>query len=471
MPAKGDSMRVPLNQDVVFKMSISKRPAVRASAKGNGKDAIVFEPFEGSEYIVYDSSQNSPRGFGVRVGKTSKRYIVQRKIGDKITKWVVGGCGDLTIDEARDKAREDLKVATKHGQSPTAMAKKKAADALTLGDCFDAYKEYLRTGKNPPAKENSLLSMAKGRAKFKDWNDKTIASLTSKMIVERFDKLAVAGRTAAEAASRWATAAVNRAIVEEGEDAKSEGREPSLVYNPFTTLKTLKKYRSRSQLAQDYKRKGIRNPMDPKEGLGKWLEAVWGKKPTNPTGADFLILLLLWGMRKAECSELKWRHRITTDEAATSSHVDLAKKRVFLFDPKNRMDHELPLAPCAAELLRRRDEEGAAKGSKWVFPARSPLSKTGHYSDCQSLLKYVREEAGIDVLRPHDLRRTFGRIAEDLGFPFSTIQRLLNHVRTADATARYVEQSWDRLAERMKRLETEILGTYPAAYNALKPLN
>jgi integrase len=383
---------------------------------------------------------------------------------------VVGGCGDLTIDEAREKAREGLKVAAKHGQSPTTMAKKKAADALTLGDCFDAYERYLRTGKNPPAKENSLLSMAKGRAKFADWNDRPIGSLTSKMIVERFDALAPAGRTAAEAASRWATAAVNRAIVDESEDAKSEGREPALVYNPFTTLKTRKKYRSRSQLAQEYKRKGIRNPMDPKVGLGKWLEAVWGKKPNNPTGADFLILVLLWGMRKNECAELKWRHRITPQEAATSSHVDLAKRLVFLYDPKNRMDHELPLAPCAAELLRRRDEDSADRTSKWVFPARSPASKTGHYSNCNSLLKYVREEAGIDVLRPHDLRRTFGRIAEDLGFPFTTIQRLLNHVRTADATARYVEQSWERLGERMERLEKEILGAYPTAYNALRPL-
>ncbi|WP_426105469.1 tyrosine-type recombinase/integrase [Massilia sp. TSP1-1-2] len=460
-------MKVPLNQDVVLKMSLSRRPEHKASA--SGKTSIVYAPFDGGEYITYDSSQNSPRGFGVRVGKTGKSYIVQRAINGKVTKWVVGKVGDLTIDEAREKAREGIQISIKHGVTPTKVERERAANELTLGECFDDYRSFL-VKRNPPAKENSLLSMAKGRSKFKDWDDRKVTSLSSKMIVDRFDALVPAGRTAAEAACRWANAAVNRAIKVEAEQAKSQRRDPTLEYNPFITLKTQEMYRTRAQLAQDYKRKGIRNPMDPMDNLGKWVQAVWNKKAANPTGADFLLLTLLWGMRKTEASQVKWRHRIDAAEAAQSSWVDLAKRKVYLFDPKNRSDHELPIAPCALELLRRRDEEGPGRVSKWVFPARSSRSATGHYSDCNSLLKYVREEAGIDVLRPHDLRRTFGRIAEDLGFPYSTIQRLLNHVRMADSTVSYSEQSWPRLAERMERLEEAILGTYPVALAALRPV-
>jgi hypothetical protein len=114
-------MKVPLNQDVVLKMSLSRRPELKASA--SGKTSIVYGPFDGGEYITYDSSQNSPRGFGVRVGKTGKSYIVQRAINGKVTKWVVGKVGDLTIDEARDKAREGIQISIKRvGSTCTPMA-------------------------------------------------------------------------------------------------------------------------------------------------------------------------------------------------------------------------------------------------------------------------------------------------------------------------------------------------------------
>jgi hypothetical protein len=281
-------------------------------ASASGKTSIVYAPFDGGEYITYDSSQNSPRGFGVRVGKT---YIGQRAVSGKVTKWVVGKVGDLTIDEAREKAREGIQISIQHGVKPTKVERERAANEITLGDCFDDYKSYL-IKKNPPAKENSLLSMAKGRGKFKDWDDRKVTSLSWKMIVDRFDASVPVGHTAAEAASRWANDAVNRAIKVEAEQSKSQRREPTLEYNLFITLKTQEKYRTRSQLAQDYKRKGIRNPMKyrtrsqlaqdykrkgirnpmPMENLGKWVQTVWNKKAANSTGADFFLLTLLWGM-------------------------------------------------------------------------------------------------------------------------------------------------------------------------------
>lgn len=465
-------MKVPLNQDTVHRMSITSRPKLKVKPGGKGKNSIVFEPFDGDEYIVYDSSQNSPRGFGVRVGKTSKRYIVQRKVGAKITKWVVGGCGDMTLDDARDKARVGIQESIKHGESPTKIARQKAASELTLGDCFDAYTEFLE-GRSPAAKENSFKSLSTGRKKFSAWEGRTVRSISAQMVLERFDELAKVHRTAAEAASRWALVAVGKAIERENHNAAAGNRPPSLVYNPFTILKTEQRFRSRAALEQEYKRKGIRNPMDPKTSLAKWLEVVWRKKRTNPTGADFLILTLLWGMRRGESCKVKWRHRITDAEASQCSFVDLKNRRLFVFDPKNRMDHELPLGPCALELLTQREEKSQGEtgpSRQWVFPARSPRSKTGHYSDPQTLLRYVREEAGIDVLRSHDLRRTFGRITEDLGFPPSTIKRLMNHSSLADPTTRYTDQTWRRLQQRMTRVEEVVLGSSPMVYNALRPI-
>jgi hypothetical protein len=277
-------MKVPLSQDVVLKMSLPRRPELKASA--SGKTSIVYAPFDGGEYITYDSSQNSPRGFGVRVGKTGKSYIVQRAINGKVTKWVVGKVGDLTIDEARDKAREGIHISIKHGVTPTKVERERAANELTLGDCFDDYRNYL-VKRNPPAKENSLLSMAKGRSKFKDWDDRKVTSLSSKMIVDRFDALVPAGRTAAEAACRWANAAVNRAIKVEAEQAKSQRRAPTLEYNPFITLKTQEMYRTRAQLAQDYKRKGIAIPWTPWITWANWCRRSGTRRRPTPPGPIF----------------------------------------------------------------------------------------------------------------------------------------------------------------------------------------
>jgi integrase len=463
-------MKIPLNQDVVLRMSITSRPILKVNK--SGKASIVFESFAGSEYIIYDSSQNSPRGFGVRVGKTSKRYIVQRKIGDKITKWVVAGVGEMNLDPAREKARLGIQESKRHGETPTKLDKKKAADEITLGECFDSYAESLQH-RSPPAKTNSFKSLNAARNKFSDWENKRVKAISAQMVLARFDEVAELARTAAENAGRWAMAAVAKAIELETHNAASTNRDPILTYNPFTILKTEKRFRSRATLEQEYKRNGIRNPMDPKENLGKWIQAVWRKKLTNPTGADFLILTLLWGMRRGESCCIRWHHRITDAEAQSCSFVDLKNKRLFIFDPKNRLDHELPLGPCAMELLTRREElsrEFEPHKGQWVFPARSPASTLGHYSDPQTLLRYVREEAGIDVLRPHDLRRTFGRVTEELGFSPTTIKRLLNHSTLADSTSRYTDPAWTSLQDKMMRIEEVVLGSCPDVYNALRPI-
>lgn len=451
-------------------MSVTSRPTLKEKPGGKGKSSIVFEPFEGSEYIVYDSSQNPPRGFAVRVGKTSKRYIVQRKVGEKITKRVVAGCSDMTLDEARDKARIGIQASVKYIEGPTKIDRQKTVDELTLADCFESYIAHLK-GRLPPAKQNSFKSLANGWKKFADWEAKTVRSISAKMALARFDVIAGSDRTAAEAASCRALAAVGKAVEFEAHHAAGANRPASLVYNLFTILKTEQRFRSRAALEQEYKRKGIRNPMDP---LGKWLAAVWGKKAANPTGADYLNFTLLWGMRRGGSCKVKWRHRITDIEARDSSFVDLKNKRLFVFDTKNRMDHELPLGPCAMELLTRRHEDSqreAGPPTKWVFPARSPASKTGHYSDPRILMEAAREEAGIDLLRPHDLRRTFGRIAEDLGFLPNTIKRPLNHSALSDATSRYTDQTWRRLQDRMVRVEEVVLGSCPKVYKALRPVH
>lgn len=66
----------------------------------------------------------------------------------------------------------------------------------------------------------------------------------------------------------------------------------------------------------------------------------------------------------------------------------------------------------------------------------------------------------------HDLRRTFGRVAEGLT-SYSVVKRLLNHRNTTDPTERYAMPDNDRIYEALQSIELHMLMTAPELYNTL----
>jgi integrase len=204
--------------------------------------------------------------------------------------------------------------------------------------------------------------------------------------------------------------------------------------------------------------------------MGPWLNAINNRRKNNRTGCDYLFLSTLWGSRKNEGADLKWRHLISDDESATSSYVDLDVKArtVYFRDTKNGEDHELPLTDAVYELLLQRKSmsKNNGKNAHWVFPAESKFSKTGHYSDASSLIGYICDDADIKKIGMHDLRRTMGRIAEELT-SYAMVKRVLNHSNLSDPTSRYTEAEWERLKEVMQRIELHILAAAPVVFNML----
>jgi integrase len=133
----------------------------------------------------------------------------------------------------------------------------------------------------------------------------------------------------------------------------------------------------------------------------------------------------------------------------------------------------------ATELLRRRQASAAeecarrgfdAKSRGFVFPARSKQSKSGHYSDATALLDALRDEAGIEKLTRHDLRRSFGAMMTTMDVPEGVRKRFFNH-SDASVTDTYTRAEWAMLREWMTRIEQEILAKAPNVYNALKPVD
>jgi len=68
-------MKLKLSQDLVLKLTIDKK--IKEILHGK----IIFEQnFSKSEYYVYDDHRETTTGFSVKVSKTKKYYVIQRRV-------------------------------------------------------------------------------------------------------------------------------------------------------------------------------------------------------------------------------------------------------------------------------------------------------------------------------------------------------------------------------------------------------
>lgn len=419
----------------------------------------------------------------MKVSLTKKTYVIQRRVssGDRsvsegkkpssVLKVKVGNVSDFpSIDQAREVARELVQTMIATKRNPNRIKRETEASELTISEVFAQYRQHL-LGRAKPAKPNTLAVLDKAQNRLSEWAGLRVKDLTGNEILRKFDEIASRARTAAEQTFRWINVAVRHAIEIEASNAQTQQRQPSLSYNPFSILKVQKKFRTRSELEDSYRAKGVRNPLSPKDTLGRFLTALYNKRSFNRLGCDYLLLTVLLGARKEETASLCWRETLTSEEAKTTSYVDLSNRTIRFYDTKNRNDHELPICDAVKRILEdRRDivqeTETRPERLKWVFPARSKRSKIGHYSDSKSLREYLCQEAGILKLGMHDLRRTFGRVAEEL-VSYAVVKRLLNHRNTTDPTERYAEPDQERIFEALQRIELHMLMTAPKLYNVL----
>ncbi|WP_247181196.1 tyrosine-type recombinase/integrase [Escherichia coli] len=472
-------MKTTLSQAfIINKLSIGVKSTLNHAGK------VVFEANpEHKPYIVFDDHRDSPVGFGVKVSLTKKTYVIQRRVssGDRsvsegkkpssVLKVKVGNVSDFpNIDQAREVARQLVQTMIATKRNPNRIKRETEASELTISEVFAQYRNHLM-GRSKPAKPNTLAVLDKAENRLSEWAGLRVKDLTGNEILRKFDEIASRARTAAEQTFRWINVAVRHAIEIEAGNAQTQQRQPSLSYNPFSILKVQKKFRTRSELEDSYKAKGVRNPLSPKDTLGRFLTALHNKRSFNRLGCDYLLLTVLLGARKEETASLCWREVLTEEEARTTSYVDLENRMIRFFDTKNRNDHELPICDATKRILEDRrdivnDNEKRADKRKWFFPARSSRSKIGHYSDSKSLRENLCQEAGIVKLGMHDLRRTFGRVAEELT-SYAVVKKLLNHRNTTDPTERYANPDQDRVYEALQRIELNMLLTSPELYNSL----
>ena len=138
--------------------------------------------------------------------------------------------------------------------------------------------------------------------------------------------------------------------------------------------------------------------------LHKLLDEQSGK--SREQQADIVRLLLLTGCRRSEIVQLRWSE-VRDDVLA------LADSKT---GPRN-----VPLNAGARRILERQPECGSA----FVFPSpRDPARPRGLNLP---LWYRVRQEAGIEDVRLHDLRHTLASHAVMNGVPVPVVSRLLGH--------------------------------------------
>ncbi len=469
-------------------LSFARIPVISDAGK-----VVKFAPnSDQKRYVIFDGHRDAPVGFGVAVNRTGMSYILQRRVGSRVLKATIGSCRDLTLAKAREEAKITLERMRATGQSPAQSKQLEKEElrvaSMTLAECFAMYRRHLLE-RAKPAKPSSLRGLEQAEKRLDRPKIQLLACQIGELIHEQrildaFDEIARGRRklvdgtkranpkskvydtptlTTAELTFRWASRAVSYCMEREKRIAANANRSSSLQMNPFGVLHEEGRYRTREQLEAHYEVSRARNPLQLRDGsLGRFLTALWERRKVDNyrTACDYLLLTLLWGTRRGEAAPLRWRHRITKDEALINSWVDLDAGWASFFDTKNGATHMLPLAPGARRILMLREEASRKEASPWVFPARSSRAMQGHYLDSKAILQGLKVSGEIEELRTHDLRRTFATVAEEVT-SYAVVKRLLNHRNLRDVTGRYSKVDDVRLLEEITRVEKVLLSAEP----------
>lgn len=380
-------------------------------------------------------------GFAIRVNSTCKTYIVEKKVLGKTVRSTIGLHGNLTLAQARDIARDKLAQMSQginpNNEKKKAIAAEKAKSDLskskpTLKQAFDNYL-FHKTLKPRSVKDYTIVV----DDYLKEWQDIKLDDISRSMIQAKHSELSQRSKAQANMAMRVFRAIYNYSV----EHYLDENDKPILdAHNPIKTLN------AKNAWNKIRRRKTYIN----EDQLPDWIKAVFQYQDRGQqleTNRDFLLTLILTGFRRDECESLPW------------SSIDLKYGRITSVDPKNGEPHTLPMGDFLFALMKKRHSQAK---TEWVFP--SAKSKSGHIVNISKVRQKINDSCGVKFSF-HDLRRTFGSIAENLDYGKYTIKRLLNHKEDddRDVTAGYVQVSDKKLREAMNAIEDIVLGEYKIA--------
>lgn len=366
-------------------MGLTKRQVDAAVHNGSG------------QHILYDG--DIP-GFGLRVYPSGEKAFVlrYRTQAGQLRMLTLGKYGVLTLPQAKELARHAL-LKAKSGADP-AEARLEARRAKTVRELADVYVErYAKPHKKSWAEDRRRLD----KHILPEIGQRKIGSVT------RGDVAALHSRIGAnhpyEANRLLALLSVMFA------QAKNWGFLPLDARNPAEGISKFKEY-SRDRWVR------------PGE-LPKLAEAINEQKNVYIRAAFWLYLMT--GVRRSELLQARW------------VDVDEERQELRLRDTKAGRSHTVPLSESALDILRALPRES---GNPYILPGHvrgRPLVNVG------KPWRRIREKAGLNDVRLHDLRRTVGSWMATSGASLPLIGSILNHSNASTT------QVYARLGEDVRR--------------------
>jgi len=364
--------------------------------------------------------------------KGTKTFQVYKWMDNKAIRVTLGKYPELTIEQARKQAFKKL-AELADGINPNQKKKADKVKGITLLECFNDYIEQ-KNGKLKPGTVHDYKRVL--NEGFKDWHTRPLKDITRDLVASKHRKLGESSQARANNAMRVLRALFNFAA-EVYED--EEGR--SLF--PDNPVKRLSKTTAWFNV-------GRKQTIIKEHELEAWFKSVQtlvsaveiGDSNDKLTMArDYLLTLMLTGMRKTECAKLLW------------DNVDFNQKTLKIVDTKNSKPHILPLSDYLFDVLK--DRHCQRNQDIFVFPNNQ--TNTGYISEPRRAIALVREQSGV-MFTLHDLRRTFITIAEGCDTSVYALKRLVNHsTKNNDVTDGYIITDVDRLRKPMQKITDYIL--------------
>jgi len=364
------------------------------------------------------------KGFGLRVGATSKVYIAESKVNGKSIRVTIGKHGIYTAEQARNQAREILLTMAK-GINPNDEAKEQKARNMTLQNVFQ---DFLAARK--ALKPRTIYDYKRIMGSYLvNWNNKPITDISKDMIAKRHTELGKTSQAQANLTMRFLRALFNFAA---GQYEDSKGQ--SLI--PDNPVKRLSQTRAWYRVER-------RQTVIKQHELEPWFHAVMDlkddtKSQNRETIRDYLLLVLFTGLRREEAASMTW------------NNVDLQAKTLKVMDTKNHLDHTLPLSDFLYDLLLQRKNSAV---NEYVFQR---ADGTGYIVEQRKQIVRIIEQSGV-TFTIHDLRRTFMTVAESLDISAYAVKRLANHKMNNDITAGYIVADVERLRKSMQKITNYLL--------------
>lgn len=354
----------------------------------------------------------SPNGLHVVVGLRGASYYRIAKVGGRKVETRIGDATAMRVSAARDKARQLAAGIAEAAAAPIRVR----TDGPTLAEAWAAYIADAESGAFVAGRRPAAASTIKSYRELYAPHLEAKYGRRSLHALAKDIRSIHAGLRGKPVTANRLLQVVSNLFVHAARSGRWDGPNPTL--DPITG-RTIRKH--------------------PVASRSRWLTTAEAARVLTYAATesdpwrDFWPLLILTGVRVSNLREMTWDHLDLRDTGATWA-IPMTK---------NREPHLVALSSEAVAILRRRlDAAPKATGkkaagrpaSRWVFPMREDPSRC--IADVDHAWGRVREHASLPDVRIHDLRRTAGSWATQLGAPLPAVGKFIGD-KSINATAVY----------------------------------